>query len=335
MDPQTLGQSLHLRMEMAGRFVEWLAARSDWDLAIVRLDVPKHLAEALYLSKESPEANRGEILRLRSLLEDRLRAFDRSLGELVASVDSDTTVVLAGLGGPAPLIAQARLGGLVERIAPFSRLVASPTTAFVYLDPNERAQGKGDELKRALTALSYDGRRVFGAPGRILARVDMPEEMKRPEAGDIFLQARPGFVLSGRRAREIFKKPPVAAVVGYGPEAKASQGALFVRGPGLPGTVLGSSSIRCLAPLVLDLLGAESTVRAEPADECFPLLEAVGQAPAGRASQPKKNRPAGPSRAEPTDSTTSTWWDREVDSTILYGLGFRRARAARSRWVRS
>jgi hypothetical protein len=244
MSRETFVEAVQLETIMVSRLCDWLAQRFDWDLAVVRLEALRKLGRALWVSPHRRDLRAKERKRSRGLFERALQTFDRRLAAILDGLHRDqTTVIVVGTGGLAPLRAEVRLGSMLAEMAPFSRAVADGGTAFVYLDPHERAQGAADALRRRLQALRYRGRRVFGPPGRVLTAPRMPAALRRPESGDLFVQAALGFALSTRRGKRIFYSPRRAAADGYAPQTNVATGVLFVRSQKKPdkGVDLSSS----------------------------------------------------------------------------------------------
>ncbi len=257
-DPVTMAEATLLRGLMAGRFVSWLIEDSSWDFALVRMDTPRRLSQFLDASHLRQDMKKSEIKRLRALWHKSMITFSRSLAGLINEVnETDTTIVLVGTGGLVPTHMEVRIGSIVQEAAPGSKVVGNEGSAFVYLNDLSRRSGARDLLRYEFENLEWNGRRVFREHGGVRKSVDLPPDLKRPESGDLLLEAICGLKLSGRRGKKRFRTSRKMAAECFDHEDLRTHGGLMVLGGELETTLPDVMKAECVAHWLRRILGIQ------------------------------------------------------------------------------
>jgi predicted AlkP superfamily phosphohydrolase/phosphomutase len=199
---------------------------------------------------------------------------DRALGEVVSTVDLSTTAVLVVSVDVVALNAALRELGLLETSPNGLQVVSEATAAYaltsgaaahIYLNVEGR-EGAGivgseqyevvqESIVSALGALLDTG----GQP--VLDRIRRAQELsslhlESPNAGDLFVQAQPGYCLSEDLSSESVLGPArVLASGGHNTASPGTHGILVAAGPGLRmGIRLSTVHILDIAPTLAELL---------------------------------------------------------------------------------
>ena len=257
-DPVTMAEVSLLRDLMAGRFVSWLIEDSSWNFALVRMDTPRRLSQFLDVSPFRRDMKKSEIKRLRALWHGSMTTFSMSLADLISKVNErDTVIVLVGTGGLVPTHMEVRLGSIVQEAAPGSRVVGNEGSAFVYLNEMSRRSGARDLLRYEFENLEWNGRRVFREHGGVKKSVQLPPDLKRPESGDLLLEATCGLRLSGRRGKKRFRTPGKMAAECFDNEDPRTHGGLIVLGRELETSLPSFMKAECVAYWLRRFLGIQ------------------------------------------------------------------------------
>ncbi len=229
ISPRLFARAAIREVAQAARFAAWLGRGDRFDLAVIYVAAVDTLGHALYAPSTRPELEPREVHAFHRALERALRQVDRHLAAMVQGLDPQRTrIVLASDHGLSPVGVDVSLRAALFDLDPRIRVVTSGASGFVRLPEGVSAA----EVEQRLRGLRVHGTPVF-ADGRIVARKGFAALGLPPEAGDLFVQAGPGFTLSARRRKTLTDWPRLMATHGHRSDLPALQATLLLIGPGL------------------------------------------------------------------------------------------------------
>jgi hypothetical protein len=299
-------------MDMIARQSDWMMSAALWVYRTYQPDlimaVQSQLKQAGYQFLMEDQRQPGYSVEVADQYQRNMdlvmAQLDTELGRLVEAVQAEMeggrlALLLVGSTGMSPIHTQINLNTALEQagllrldwrnyvVVEQSQAIAfaSGGAAHIYINlaGRERAgivpEGAyADVQNQIIEALNQLADPVSGEPvfERILRQDEMPAlGIGGPYVGDVFVQARPGYLLSDERGpQEIFEPVVYYGQQGYRADLPDMQGGLIAIGNGImPGSEGDPISLVDIAPTLCGLLGIERS----PAMVGEPLAILLGQ----------------------------------------------------------
>ncbi len=263
-------------LEQLERLVDFLTradllalSRRDWDLLLIyQPEVDETSHEFLLVDPAQPRFTPERSARFLALVEGSYALADRSLDAIEKALGPGDSIFVTSDHGMTPIRGEIsvneilREAGLVrldaeKKVAASSPLVAVASSGIAHVYANPALAGDVlDGAEIALKEFRIRGETPFD---RVVRRADAGDlGLKAPEAGDLIVLARPGFLFSNR-VREGFPvgESPSYGGHGYRNVYRELHATFFAAGPGIPHAKVETIGSWEIAARVAKALGIE------------------------------------------------------------------------------